>query len=630
MRKYALIVFLVYGIWSSDLFGQTDTISGVVNSYTHVSSLDAATSLMTVDDASAFSSDDRVLLIQMRGANVSRLSNNTYGNINSLDGAGSYMFGRVCNVSTGTNEISLQESVDPSFATSNFDSAGIQLIRIPFYTGDVFVNGILTADPWDGQKGGVLAIDVAGKVILGADLIVDALGFRGGNPTSPGGSCVSFVSLSGEAYSWASQNGGGKGEGITSFVASEETGKAPLANGGGGGNNHNAGGAGGANYGAGGTGGLRVSGFLSCYGDDPGRAGNSLSAFGYSLTNQRIYLGGGGGAGHSNNIGEGQAGGNGAGIIIVTADEIEGNGFGIYARGEDALDSGSDGGSGGGAGGAIILEVNTLTPPFSLNVKGGDGGDTGIAQCQGPGGGGGGGVIWSSVITPVGVSLNGNGGQPGTATVSGCGGNQGASTGGAGIVGSGYIRPSATGTACVLPAFWRGMEAISVENGIAIQGELVATDATAYVLEVRKRVDESWQTATYLDVESRSDGKLFPKWFDKRPLIGKQAYQMVLIDVDGKEIPSPIVEAIWGAKDQFKWESLSWIENQLEVWMENPAEAIINWEIFDMQGRLIWQKNQQLPAFRGRKIFVLPKVGRGAYLIKASRQGKSAYKKVLK
>ncbi|MCI4671606.1 MAG: hypothetical protein MRZ79_25915 [Bacteroidia bacterium] len=194
MYKKIILFSLISWMGFGPLLSQVDTVSGVINDYAHVSDLDVVTSLMTVDDATPFSSDDRVLLIQMRGAAIFTTNNSSYGGVNGLNGAGSYMFARVCNVNTGTNEISLQESIDPSFASTGLDSAGIQLIRIPFYTGDVFVNGTLTADPWDGQKGGVLVFEANGKVILDADLNVDGLGFRGGELTADGGGCVPFLS----------------------------------------------------------------------------------------------------------------------------------------------------------------------------------------------------------------------------------------------------------------------------------------------------------------------------------------------------------------------------------------------------------------------------------------------------
>lgn len=630
MNKQALILLLGCWMWSHSLFSQVDTVSGIINAYAHVSSLNTASNLMTVDDASAFSADDRVLLIQMRGGSISTLNNNSFGDVLSLNGAGSYMFAKVCNVSSATNEITLQETIDPNFATANFDSAGIQLVRIPFFPGDLFVNGVLTAQPWNGQKGGILVFEVNGKLILGADIDVDGMGFRGGVPTSPGGNCLTFVSLSGQSYSWASQNGGGKGEGIAAFIPGEETGKGPLANGGGGGNNHNAGGAGGGNYGSGGVGGLRNTGTFSCYGNDPGRAGNSLSGFGYSLANPRLFLGGGGGAGHSNNAGNGMPGGNGGGLVFITADEIEGNGYTISARGEDAANSGSDGGSGGGAGGSIILEANTLTAPFALNVKGGDGGDTGISQCQGPGGGGGGGVIWSSVITPVGISLNGNGGQPGVATIGGCGGNQGAASGNGGVVSSGYVRPASPSVACVLPAYWVGVEASIQSGGILLSGKLSSADASVYQLQVRRDVGKGWETIALIQARANGLDELLPQYLDGQPILGKQSYQMVLIDVDGKEIPSELVEAHWEVGKGFVWKALGWKEDGLEVWVENPDHAGITWELYSLDGKLIWKKKSMQEAYKGRQVLDVGTLGRGAYLLRAMRNGSLTYQKIMK
>ncbi|MCI4671605.1 MAG: T9SS type A sorting domain-containing protein [Bacteroidia bacterium] len=403
-----------------------------------------------------------------------------------------------------------------------------------------------------------------------------------------------------------------------------------MANGGGGGNNHNAGGAGGGNYGAGGAGGSRIAGFATCAGNDPGRGGNSLSSFGYSIANQRLFLGGGGGAGHSNNVGNGMPGGNGAGIIIITADEIEGNGFGIYARGNDAMDSGSDGGSGGGAGGVIVLEANTLTPPFALNVKGGDGGDTGISQCQGPGGGGGGGVIWSSVITPIGITLNGNGGVGGTATVSGCGGAQGAGTGGAGIVGAGYSRPTSSGVACVLPAYWQSLKASVTPTGVRLEGKLHSAESSFYQVRVKRNTGKEWKEVGILQTERSLRNELNPLWEDRAPILGKQKYQMFLVDADGKEIPSPVVEALWTVEEGFSWRNMSWTDNTMEIWIENPAQAWFSWELFGMDGRKVWGSRAELEKTKGVVSFELPDVEEGLYLLRVSRNGQTGHVKIIK
>src|SRR6476646_3840856 len=62
-------------------------------------------------------------------------------------------------------------------------------------------------------------------------------------------------------------NGDRKGEGITLGNTSYELGRGKLANGGGGGNNHNSGGAGGGHYGTGGSGGQRSNeGAFNCHG----------------------------------------------------------------------------------------------------------------------------------------------------------------------------------------------------------------------------------------------------------------------------------------------------------------------------------------------------------------------------
>ena len=69
---------------------QPVSISGVVNLYSHVSQVDYANNLVTVDQTTGFQPDDRVLLIQMRGASISSGNLSTFGDITSLGGAGSF------------------------------------------------------------------------------------------------------------------------------------------------------------------------------------------------------------------------------------------------------------------------------------------------------------------------------------------------------------------------------------------------------------------------------------------------------------------------------------------------------------------------------------------------------------
>ncbi|HEX4849486.1 MAG TPA: hypothetical protein VFV08_01705, partial [Puia sp.] len=261
--------------------------------------------------------------------------------------------------------------------------------------------------------------------------------------------------------------GGGKGEGIADYITNEGYGRGKLANGGGGGNNNNTGGAGGGNYGTGGNGGQRTGETtFSCHGTNPGVGGLSLSSSGYSLANNRIFLGGGGGAGHENNN-VGMPGANGGGIVIITAGLLSGSGSSILANGNNPYNASKpfptvadgDGGGGAGAGGTIILNVNNYSGTIPVQTIGGRGSDASnnVNDCTGPGGGGAGGIIWvSGGSFPSAITPSVNGGSNGVVSATStktpsCAGSANSATAGTnGTTQTAYVPPVATVSLCTI------------------------------------------------------------------------------------------------------------------------------------------------------------------------------------
>ena len=123
-----------------------------------------------------------------------------------------------------------------------------------------------------------------------------------------------------------------KGESIYNIGNQNSCGRGSNATGGGGGNGHNSGGGGGGNFGIGGFGGYQL---LTCGNapfDNRGVGGISLN---YLNTVNKIFLGGGGGSGHVDNAnGIDMKGGNGGGIIIISAGNLITNGYKILNNGE--------------------------------------------------------------------------------------------------------------------------------------------------------------------------------------------------------------------------------------------------------------------------------------------------------
>ena len=135
---------------------------------------------------------------------------------------------------------------------------------MPTFTDDVTVISELTADPWDGDEGGVLAFIADGTVTLDAGVNVSGQGFLAGNNLEQGGNIAN--TMPNNRIHDAIANGGGAGNGVFA---------------------QNNGGGGGANCGAGGRGGFQVTSPAGL----TGLGGAALGGF-YNNTENRIFLGG--------------------------------------------------------------------------------------------------------------------------------------------------------------------------------------------------------------------------------------------------------------------------------------------------------------------------------------------------
>ncbi len=398
------MIFFAASLLSGNFHAQ---ISGIINQYTPVTQVFC--NELSVADASFLSVGDRVLIIQMKGAEIDVSNSANFGNITNYHNCGNYEFAKI--VAISGNTVTLQYQL-----LNGYDISGhVQLIRVPQYS-NITVTGSLFPQPWNGSTGGVLVMEVSGTLTLDAAISATGAGFRGSfSSFNPDGGCGNFPDY---YYPVASGYGAEKGEGIAEVSAAMNGGRGALANGGGGGNKHNSGGGGGSNGSKGGRGGDQA-GFC---GQQPigGEGGKALN---YGLG--RLFMGGGGGSPDYND-GVGNSGSNGGGIVIIRAGTIvTNNNMYIESTGTNVIstpNSIGDGAGGGGAGGTIALEVNSFVGNLILRVDGGDGGDqmTSYPSCFGTGGGGGTGAIQysGSGIPPnvtttfipgdVGVDLTGN------------------------------------------------------------------------------------------------------------------------------------------------------------------------------------------------------------------------------
>ena len=394
MRSYIFFLLLLSSITS---FAQDAAFSGVINTYHSIFNIDECTAGVVIDDASGLSLGQKVLIIQMQGANINEDNNAGFGNITSIGSCGLFELAVIDSIAN--NEIFLENILIHSYDTNG----KVQLISIPD-AENATVASSLSALSWNGDTGGVIAIWIDQTLTLNANIQADGSGFRGGNPLiNDGNDCTWLINQNNYFYGINNWRGARKGEGIATFINGKEAGRGAQATGGGGGNDHNAGGGGGANLSTGGNGGVNDEpAFFGCDGDFPGIGGKTYS------TINRAFLGGGGGAGHENNN-SATAGGNGGGIILIKAQNIIANGFSLSANGIAAANTSGEGAGGGGAAGTIILDVADIGN-LQLSLKGGNGGqidNQNQDRCHGPGGGGSGGHLLHNLSFTPNTLFNG-------------------------------------------------------------------------------------------------------------------------------------------------------------------------------------------------------------------------------
>jgi uncharacterized repeat protein (TIGR01451 family) len=466
--------------------GAAGSLSGVVNAYYPPSAAGTAaagTNSIVLGPAAANGAQtninvgDLLVIIQMQGAQINSTNTTSYGDgipgdpfgSTSLGATGVFEFvtatsptsvtastgGTLTFIGTGANN-GLLNSYTSAAATATRGIQTFQVIRVPQYSSATLSpTANLSALPWNGTTGGVLALDVSSQLTLnGGSVVLDGLGFRGGAGMTERGitgfastdtvdpSPTALPNLSGGGDPPAGGGaGGGKGEGIagtphwvapsitaiTHALTASSTAQAVVegypngsfargapGNAGGGAtdadptaNDQNSGGGGAGNGGQGGLGGFgwNTAGLVGGYGGAP-----------FPVTTSALVMGGGGGGGTTNNgsywdpasdtgnadcglncTGVYSSGGAGGGIIIVHAGSIVGAGT-LSANGQTALDPENDGGGGGGAGGTIIVFANAgALTNLTASAAGGSGGNTWPEQTPGTfpgnrhGAGGGGG-----------------------------------------------------------------------------------------------------------------------------------------------------------------------------------------------------------------------------------------------
>jgi uncharacterized repeat protein (TIGR01451 family) len=419
--------------------GVAATVGGVLNTY-YPGTGSATGTTVTVGTVrsgggNAITAGDLILIMQMQDGSTTNFANSAAygGGMNST--VGNYEYARVSAFSGST--LTLTKALINTYTQGTQKT--FQVIRIPQYISAT-LDGSVTALPWDGSSGGVVAIDVYNNLDFNNKSInVTGQGFRGGGsrdvaywyaspidktvPTVVAGTYAGtnnfyannkLASFKGEGtagtprYTYNGttlQNSGAEGYPLG------DLGRGAPGNAGGGGvvagilkttspktiPGHDAGGGGGGNIGTGGLGGDTWEPATGGRWQNGGFGGSSITA-----STSRILLGGGGGAGittNSTQMVDRSAddgiinGGPGGGIVMVRTGTITGTGT-ISAQGVMGTKGNStDAGGGGGAGGSVVVAARSGSfAGLSVNVSGGNGSDATYRE-HGPGGGGGGGLV---------------------------------------------------------------------------------------------------------------------------------------------------------------------------------------------------------------------------------------------
>jgi hypothetical protein len=644
--KAGLIILL----WSP-LIPKAQNISGIVNSYYKITAVNPATNIITLSNTTGLTPGTKVLLIQMKGATMDSSNTASFGNITAINDAGNYEFNYICTI-TG-NDVLLQLQMVNAYDPTK----QAQMVTVPLYSS-VTVSDTLTSIPWDtiAETGGIVALEATDTIFLNSTIDVNGQGFTGGplvNYPVPPYNCAFnqnvtnyFLDIPPTTSPQYYFSGGRKGEGIADSITSGRFGRGKQASGGGGGNNNNTGGAGGGNYGGGGNGGQRtMDGFFACHGLNPGIGGLSLSPYGYTVAQNRIFIGSGGGSGHENN-GVGLPGGNGGGIIILTAPVITGSGVSLLANGlaptnptnTNPLVAEGDGGGGGGAGGTIILNASQVNGSIDVEAQGGRGSDASnlVTDCTGPGGGGGGGVVWTAgAVLPAAISPIVSGGSNGVVSSgsgnAACRGAANSATPGSnGIAQTGYQAPvGLTGVCSILPLsdlqYFTGN---LTDYGALVHWSMYETgDIAAYQLE---RSTDQVHFITIDTVQNNGEKKF--NYPDPQIFDGTLYYRLQLIFKNMTVAYSAILVLNRNANHSLQIAGIqpNPVRDGLGLLLYSRDPTPANIQIFNILGQRVFNWSQ--PINRGYTKINLPATGlvSGTYILFVSGENVQAVKRFIK
>ena len=189
----------------------------MINRYAAISSIDFCSGTLTVDSTEGFIIGEQVMVYQAQGAQISEENNNQFGVITNLNQAGKYEINEVAEI-LDNNTLVLKFAL-----VHDYEMAGkVQLITIPVYQ-DASVETSITAQAWNGDKGGVLALRVEGTLVLEGSVDVSGKGFRGGVSLIEGeNDCGFLTNVNAYALGLNNWRGAPKGEGVAQKISGKE------------------------------------------------------------------------------------------------------------------------------------------------------------------------------------------------------------------------------------------------------------------------------------------------------------------------------------------------------------------------------------------------------------------------
>lgn len=360
-------------------------VAGVCTFGEGTTPLDVASGTLVINDiaasANAAAGSETVTLSNVVGSRPFRVGDRVllHQTQAATGPVGHYEYRRVT-AATATG-LTLDAPLANAYVTSPTHRA--QVLVVPEVGALTVAEGAtLTARAWDGNSGGILALDVSGAVEIAGTVHMNGRGFRGRSHPCP--------YRCGRGY----QGESALGLGEANIVANG-------AGGGGGGRGQDDGAGGGGGHGEPGIAGPNRMGCGVCSecvdGAIPGGAGGTVAGM-PTLSRMVLFGGAGGEGGADEDGGNPGAGGNGGGIVLLRARSITlVNSGAIQANGGNGLGGNQNacggvgcgmGGGGGGAGGSVrLVTVGALA--LGVNQVRATGGLGGGATCGSTSGGAG-------------------------------------------------------------------------------------------------------------------------------------------------------------------------------------------------------------------------------------------------